>query len=183
MMTNNAFKMVKNTNNTVLDDIAEGYIRRIQSVLAKLKYKTVVLDFDGTLTEFRYSFNSLLPCKDGEELNDYLIYNNMYASTYMLRTMKYIISELKTEDIYVISKAVENARNYKTYLILSNFDNIPENNILYVNDTDEKIELLQKIYNKHGQDIIFVEDTADTLIKAEEAFPFVKGIHISSLIY
>ena len=61
MMTNNVFKMVKNTNNTVLDDIAEGYIRRIQSVLAKLKYKTVVLDFDGTLTEFRYSFNSLLP--------------------------------------------------------------------------------------------------------------------------
>ena len=33
-----------------------------------------------------------------------------------------------------------------------------------------------------GKDIVFIEDTAKTLLEAEERFDFVRGYHISSLL-
>ena len=41
---------------------------------------------------------------------------------------------------------------------------------------------LKELHTKYMKPIIFLEDTAKTLLDAEERFDFVQGYHISSLI-
>ena len=38
------------------------------------------------------------------------------------------------------------------------------------------------LHTKFGEDLIFVEDTFKTILNAEEAMPFVHGIHISEFL-
>ena len=144
--------------------------------------KTLVFDWDGTMTEFKYTEDKLLPCKD-EDLDEYAkehhtIYKNMRA----LKTMQYIVDELNIRDIYIVTVTVPYLIDGKNEAIKSHFPDLLDKNIYHVSKSSDKIKALEQIYKESGKHIIFVDDTAKTLLDAEETLDFVTGVHISSLI-
>lgn len=167
-------------NDISLEDLSNIYKRKVLDLISLLQFKTIVFDFDGTLTEFKYDNNRLLPCKDNE-LYEYSKNNNIYEDATILKRMKYILNELDTNNVYVLTVTVDTLRNKKLNFITKNFD-INPNHIIQVNDSNEKMNVLEELHKKTKKNIIFLEDTAKTLLNAEEKFNFVKGYHISSLI-
>lgn len=167
-------------NDICIDDLANEYKRKVFNTISFLNFKTVVFDFDGTLTEFKYSENKLLPCKDNNLL-EYSKEHNLYENVNILNTMKYILNELDINNIYILTVTVDTLKDKKEKCILQNFD-IKKENIIQVANPSEKIVFLKNLYNKTNKEIIFVEDTAKTLLMAEENLPYIKGLHISSLI-
>lgn len=167
-------------NNISLDELSNIYIRKVLDLISLLQFKTIVFDFDGTLDEFKYDKNRLLPCKD-DDLYEYSKNNNIYENANILKTMKYILNELDINNVYVLTVTVDTLKNKKLEFIKKNFD-IIETHIIQVENSNAKIEVLKELYNKTNKEIIFLEDTAKTLLNAEEQFDFVRGYHISSLI-
>jgi hypothetical protein len=171
-------------NNSILDELAEIYKRNILHLISLCKNKVVVFDFDGTLTEFKYDKNTLLPCKD-VDINEYFRSNNFYTNCRTLKTMQFILetlSPLNADEVYVLSVSQPNVCKPKLEKIKKDFSIFIEENIYQVRTTDEKLSILEMLHKKHNKEIVFIEDTAKTLLNAEECFPFVYGYHISSLI-
>jgi phosphoglycolate phosphatase-like HAD superfamily hydrolase len=167
-----------------LDKLAEEYKRKVLNFISLCQYKTVVFDFDGTLTEFKYDKDKLLPCKD-VDLNQYFATNNFYDKCRILDTMKGVLEILYPYsqcDVYILSVSEENVKQHKLNCIKKNLPGIPEENIFQVPNADAKLQVLQDLYDKHKREILFVEDTYKTLLNAEEIFVFVTGFHISSLL-
>ena len=164
-----------------LDEISSLFQRKVLDTVSLLKFKTVVFDFDGTLTEFKYNTERLLPCRD-DELQEYCKTENLYANAKQLETMQYIIERLDPDDVYVLTVTVDSLQNNKEKFISSKYPTIKKEHIIQVSDSSKKNEVLQRIYDECKMEIVFVEDTAKTLLNAEETLPFVKGIHMSSLI-
>lgn len=163
-----------------LEMIARMFAERIRNIVKGLQNQIVVFDFDGTMTEFRYSEKSLLPCRD-DEIYEYSKTNNIYKDAHMLETMKYVISHLDIEKVYVLTRTELTLIEKKNSAILNNFQILPEH-IFHVQDANNKLAILRKLHKEHGKNIVFVEDTFKTILNAEEAMPFVKGIHISSFL-
>jgi hypothetical protein len=69
----------------------------------------------------------------------------------------------------------------KNEAILKNFQMLPEH-IHHVQDANNKLAVLRNLHKEYGTNIIFVEDTFKTILNAEEAMPYIKGIHISSFL-
>lgn len=168
-------------NEISLESLSSAYKRKVLDTISLLKFKPAVFDFDGTLTEFKYTEGRLLPCRD-DGLYEYSKDNNLYSNVNILKTMQYTINELSPDDVYVLTVTVDTLKDKKEKCILHNFDNIKKENIVQVSSPAEKLEFLQSLYEKRQEKIIFVEDTAKTLLNAEEEFSFVQGLHISSLI-
>ena len=168
-------------NDISLEELKNDYIRNIFDLISLMKFKTVVFDFDGTLTKFKYNDNSLLPCRD-DDLNEYSKLNNIYENVKIQKTMQYILNELYNEDVYILTVTQENVEKGKNEAINKYFSSINKVNVIHVRNSKEKMEKLQEIYNKHKKQIVFVEDTAKTLLNAEETYDFVIGYHISSLL-
>jgi hypothetical protein len=167
-----------------MDILVESYKRKVMELISLCKYKVVVFDFDGVLTEFKYAKDSLLPCRD-DELNAWHENNDCYKDCQISKTMKFILDILYpfgTDEAYILSVSLPNVRGPKLERIKKEFPVFKEENIYQVENADAKMSVLQQIYDKHGKEIVFIEDTAKTLLNAEEAFPFVRGYHISSLI-
>ena len=160
--------------------LAEMFVNLIETILNGLKGHIVVFDFDGTLTEFRYAKESLLPCRD-DEVYEYSKENNIYANARMLETMKYIIANLDKEKVFVLTRTETTLIDKKNEAILNNFEINPEN-IFHVQDANNKLAVLRNLHKRFNENIIFVEDTFKTILNAEEAMSFVKGIHISSFL-
>lgn len=167
-------------NDISLDDLSNIYKRKVLDLISLLQFKTIVFDFDGTLDEFKYTENKLLPCKD-DDLYEYSKNNNIYENAKVLKTMQYVINEIDINNIYVLTVTVDTLKQKKLDFILKNF-NIKKENIIQVANSNEKMKVLMDLYIKTNKKIIFLEDTAKTLLNAEEQFDFVKGYHISSLI-
>ena len=168
-------------NDINLDDLTNIYKRKIFDAISYLNFKINVFDFDGTLTNFRYTNDTLLPCKD-YELQSYCREHNLYENAEALKTMQYIINELDPNNIYVLTSTVPSLRENKNRFIYSNFPTIKKENIIHTNGADEKLEILKKIYEERQKQIIFVEDLYKTLLNAEEKYDFVRSLHISNLI-
>jgi 5'(3')-deoxyribonucleotidase len=167
-----------------LDGLAELYKRKVLDLISLCKYKVVVFDFDGTLTEFKYDKDTLLPCKD-DNINQYFESNNFYENCQVLKTMQFVLDILYpfgADDAYILSVSQPNVCASKLERIKKDFPIFREENIYQVRTADEKLAVLKMLHEKHGRDIVFIEDTAKTLLNAEEKFSFVHGYHISSLI-
>lgn len=167
-----------------LDGLMESYKRKVLDLISLCKYKVVVFDFDGALTEFKYAQESLMPCKD-DDINDYFENNNFYENCHVLKTMQFVLNILYpfgADDAYILSVSQPNVRSPKLERIKKDFPIFKEENVYQVLNADEKLAVLKMLHEKHGREIVFIEDTAKTLLNAEEMFPFVHGYHISSLI-
>ena len=169
---------------SILDEYAQVYKRKVLDLITLCYNKIVVFDFDGTLVEFKYAADRLLPCKD-DDLNEYFEHDDYYQYCKALKTMRFVIEVLfpiDTSELYVLSVSKPNVKEPKLNSIKNIFPEILTDNVYQVDNPDEKMKVLEELHNKHNKDIVFIEDTAKTLLIAEETFPFVKGYHISSLI-
>lgn len=163
-----------------VNDLAAMFVDRINYITERLKGHKVVFDFDGTMTEFHYAEDSLLPCRD-DEIFEYSKTNNIYADARMLATMQYVIANLDINDVYVLTRTETTLIDKKNEAILANFKMLPDH-IHHVQDANNKLAVLRNLHKEFGCNIIFVEDTFKTILNAEEAMPYVKGIHISSFL-
>lgn len=165
----------------ILNDIVKEYEENVSNFIALCQNKTVVFDFDGTLTKFKYAKDKLLPCRD-EDVSKYtLAGGNIYQEISVLKTMQYIISQLSLENVWVLTTSVPEIRKIKSKIIFENF-HIPEERVVHSDNDTHKITLLKEIYDRQKNKIIFVEDTARTLLAAEENLDFVRGWHISGFL-
>ena len=164
-----------------LEELFEQYKRNINHFIELCKDKTVVFDFDGTLSRFQYAVDSLLPCKDADIEEYTRAGGNIYQNIYVLKTMKYIMPKLKSDDVLVLTSTVPALREIKNRIIAENFNIAPEK-IIHTNGSKEKLEVLKEIYAQRKKRILFVEDNYKILLDAEENTDFVRAYHISSLL-
>ena len=61
---------------SVLDEYAQTYKRKVLDLITLCHNKVVIFDFDGTLVEFKYAADRLLPCRD-DDLNEYFANNEV----------------------------------------------------------------------------------------------------------
>lgn len=163
-----------------IDDVLFDMKRNIFNLVNLLQHKIVVVDFDGTMCEFKYTNTGrLLPCKDSE-VKEYT--GNMYENVRALKAMQFVLHECNPTNMYVLTITQDNIKNDKTKMINSKFPIIRTENIIHVKSAEDKILFLEELYEKYKKRIIFLEDTTKTLIDAEERLDFVQGYHISSLI-
>lgn len=181
MIYDNYMSAGRMINDINIDDIMYDIKRNVFDFISLCQFKTIVLDFDGTLTQFQYGDNSLLPCKD-DELEEYSKNNNIYDNIKTLKLMKYAMNELNTNDVFILTVTVDSLKEKKEKLILKEFPTIKRKNIIQVSSTEEKNIILEELHKKYNKQIIFCDDTAKTLLNAEEKFDFVKGYHISSFL-
>lgn len=164
-----------------LNQLSKLYEQRISNIIQRLQGKTVVLDFDGVLTEFKYTEKSLLPCKE-IELYEYSKNNNLYENVYISKSMQYILSQIKSENIWILTSSRETLINNKEHIIRTYFPMIKLDQVIHTENAKAKIIKLKEIYEITQKDIIFIEDMAPTLTDSEETHDFVRGIHITSLL-
>lgn len=162
-------------------ELFEKFKRNMDHLISLCKDKTIVFDFDGTLTRFQYASDRMLPCKDDEIEEFTRAGGNIYQDIYILKTMKYIVRHLNTDDVYVLTSTVPSLRKIKNQIIIDNF-NIPRERIIHTDGSSQKIKVLEDIYSKTSREILFLEDNYKILLVAEENLNFVKGYHISCLL-
>lgn len=123
----------------------------------------------------------MLPCRD-DELQDYCKEQSIYSNVRLLKTMQYVMNECEIDNIYILTVTVESLRADKEKVIARGFPNVLKEHIIQVDNSSMKNEALRSIYAERCKDIVFIEDTAKTLLNAEEELSYVRGYHISSLI-
>ena len=89
-------------NSLSINYITNLYKQNIINKINMMKDKVVVFDFDGTLTEFKYADKTLLPCTEAG-LHEYSKTGNIYENVHILETMRYIISQLNSNDVYILT--------------------------------------------------------------------------------
>ena len=165
----------------MLKELFSQYEENICNLIDLCKGRSLAFDFDGTLTRFQYTKERMLPCND-EDIEKYTKSGgNIFKNIYVLKTMKYVISQLSKDDVFIVTSTVPSLRESKNKLIFEHF-NISYEHIIHTNGALNKIDALVDIYNKTQKDILFVEDNYKILLKAEENLNFVKSYHISSLL-
>lgn len=157
------------------------YEENICHLIDLCKGKTLAFDFDGTLTRFQYDEERMLPCND-EDIEEYTKSGgNIYKNIYILKTMKYVISQLNKHDIFIVTSTVPSLRETKNKIIFENFE-IPYEHIIHTSGSLKKLDALVDIHNQTQKDILFLEDNYKILLTAEKNLSFVRGYHISSLL-
>lgn len=164
-----------------MQNLFKEYEQNIKNFIELCQNKTIVFDFDGTLTKFKYTENRLLPCRHEDFLQYVTDGNSIYHKLSIQKTMQYIISQLPKDDVWVLTSSVLPIRKTKTDIITQHL-NISENKILHSDNDMHKITILKQLHDQENKPIIFVEDTVYTLIAAEDDLDFVYGYHISSLL-
>ena len=157
------------------------YEKNIKHLICLCEGKTIVSDFDGTLTRFQYAKNRMLPCKDADIEEYTQAGGDIYANIYILKTMEYIFKKFNKPDIFILTSTVPSLREEKNKIILDHFDVLPSQ-IIHTHNSTSKLDVLDQIYAQTKKEIIFLEDNYKILLHAEETKDFVKGYHISSLI-
>lgn len=132
-------------NDISMSELTKGYERKILDFVSLLQFKTVVFDFDGTLTWFKYAEDRLLPCKDSD-LYEYSKKGNIYENVNILRTMQYVMNELNPNDVFILTTTVETLRSKKVNVILRSFPTVKKDNIIHTYSSNEKIDKLREIY-------------------------------------
>lgn len=172
------------TNVEKLNELSSIYMQKVLNLMELCEGRIVVFDFDGALTEFKYAEDRLLPCRD-DETNEYFETDNFYVNCNISKTLQFVINTLfpnGSDDIYILSSSAPNTIPAKMEIINREFPAFKNENVYIVGTAEEKMRVLPKLYGKHNKEILFIEDTAKNLLNAEEAFGFVRGYHISSLI-
>ena len=177
-------KSLNSEKNIQMSDLLKMQEAKINRLIRLCSEYIPVFDFDGTLTEVAYTdYGRLLPCKD-DDIGVYCETTDMYANANCLATMQYIFQNIDLSKAYILTKSFESVDKHKNKCILENFPDFRQKNIIHTSSSDEKLDWIRKIYEKHGstKKVLFVEDTLKTILNAEEQLDCVRGFHISSII-
>jgi len=147
------------------------------------KNKIVVLDIDGTLTEFRHHDKRLLPVADAD-FDDYCADNDAYHNVRPLKTLQRIVKKLRSDDLYILSTSPKLPRQeQKIKWLQKHYPNIKRQNIYFVKEDKAKYEVLATLKNKYpDRTICFIDDTTKTLLHVEELDEEFELYHITSFI-
>lgn len=155
-------------------------------MLNKLKNKYVFFDVDGTLSEYRYNDKLYAGgCQEfGCQTLEDLLFNNLFYQARPLKNMQKIIEKLDSNKIFILGTIVTNNEIEQKYLWLKeNYPNIKKENIIFINSTMLKPEVIIqycKHFNISTNEVAFVDDRIDVLRKAEELG--IKVYHPSSFV-
>jgi 5'(3')-deoxyribonucleotidase len=158
---------------------------KISEKVVDFQNKIVIFDIDGTLCEFKYTkkdSTKLLPCRD-DQLSEYLKSYDMYDNAEPIRIMQYIIRQCDPESIYTLSTSTEPAKIQKNAWLRKYYPYIKKDHIFYTANDSEKLDVIRKLMLDYpNKQIVFVEDTARTLLNVQEKYPQILVQHTSSFI-
>ena len=165
--------------------IKELVEKKIKEKIENLKDKITIWDIDGTLCKFHYTGDDsreLLPCND-DDLKTFLKTHNMYNNARPLKIMQYIVNSLNPDLVYTLSTSIELAKLQKDEWLKTFYPKIKKENIFYSSSDGEKLIILEQLLlaNKDKQ-LVFIEDTAKTLLNVEEKFKDIELQHILSFM-
>ena len=143
-------------------------------MIEKLKNKYVFFDVDGTLSEYRYNdrlYAGRCPELGCQSFEDFL-FGDLFLNARPLKTMQKVIEKLEPDKIFVLGTIVCNNESEQKYIWLKKyFPNFKRENIIFINSTMLKPDVILeycKKYNWDIKDVAFVDDRIDALRKAEE---------------
>ena len=117
----------------------------------------IVLDYDGTMVRFYYGVNkkekhlsAMLPCLDSE-VYEYSKYNNLYKNVYSFKVVKYILSLIPREKIFVLTRSEKTVMANKTTAATEYFK-LDSIHVLHVQDSSKKTEVLAKLLDNFNYD-------------------------------
>ena len=182
---------MEDTHMTNLDILANSFITNLIRLKEKLSGKVLVFDMDGTMSAFQYAEDSLLPCRD-DDVYEYSKYHNIYENARALKYFQYLIEDQDPTRVFVLTRTETTLIEKKNDFIHKNFHFIEsgsgkiipflDKNIIHVQIADKKLDVLNELHEKFGEDIHFVEDTFKTILNAEEKYSFVIGHHVSDVL-
>jgi len=155
----------------------------IDKMAELLKGKTIFLDVDGTLGEYRY--NNHVCGDDGNgQTYDELLFDDIFYRARPLKTMMELVSKLDSENLYVLGASVTNYEIDQKYQWLAeHYPNIKRENMIFVGASSIKSMTMKKYMenlNLKPSDIVFIDDNHNS-IKDAETNGFI-SYHISSFI-
>ena len=166
--------------------------RTFSSKIEELIYdkdSIVIFDIDGVLAKYEFGERNHNCCSDEEWDNNIVYYSaTIYDSAKPVREFQELINEKRYGSVYTCSVA----KGYEQYAKVSfvrRFYNIPEENILFVESKEQKLEALKAIRAKNklkGHDIpdekyIMVDDTVKVLTNIQDNSDF-STCHVSSFL-
>ena len=164
----------------LLQKIEEEFLENVEN-------KLYVFDWDGTLTEFKYGGKKLLPCRDDQVADYSRKGRNIYKNARVLECMKYLINKLPEKQVYILTRTelplidMKEKCIYKHYPFLEKL----EGHVIHVQDSNNKLNEIEKLHETTGKEVVFVEDTFKTILNAEELIPACmdENYHISSFLF
>lgn len=139
-------------------------------LVESLKGKLVFLDLDGTLAEFRFS-DMIAPEKITGDFLYALAFNKIYDNVRPLATMQEVVKQLNPDKIYILGAITLNSEIDEKYAWLAKYyPSIKKENIIFVNNAEIKIEMLEvykRKFNLDYKDIVFIDDMHRTIQLAE----------------
>lgn len=159
----------------------------VDTLFNELKDKIVIFDFDGVLTTYR-STDDTVHTKTVEYIEHHASgYAKAWASTRALKTMQELIEKLNKNKVYVLSEAMTSFEmKNKDEFIRSNYDSIIPGHVMYVGQRTFKLILLEYLFNsgRFGiipkSNIVVIEDNIQTISELEDAG--FSCYHISSFV-
>lgn len=150
------------------------YENSIENIL-KNKRTVYVFDVDGTLTDFNYHLRTF---------NTQIEIPNDYNYIRPLKTMQRFISKLNLDNVYICSRSIfDEECKSKTKFLQEHF-NIKEENIYYVQNNKDKLEVfksIQKITGIEDELLVIIEDHPGVLNDVLENTNYSE-LHVSYFI-
>lgn len=149
--------------------------------------KTIyVFDIDGVLAKIEYGQYNHYMLDDEAWAKEIEKGKIFYNDDLAINTMKHFIESKDITKIYVISKiATKKEIDQKIDFLKRNYS-ILENHVYYVNNNKEKLNILNKIHDKHkeldSKYIVMIDDNVDDVLSYIAFNSNYSTIHISSFM-
>lgn len=154
-----------------------------------LKDSVIVFDMDGVLSKFDLGDLGIkiVPEHEWAKMN---MMEDMYKYVQKTRLFDELIDTKNSMDMYVLSQTLSSfEQNNKINFLERNYPNIREDNIIFVGDTNIKIDILKglrEILDNTGKadvDLVIIEDSLSVLLDVTELNnPKIKCYMISDFI-
>ena len=154
-----------------------------------LKDSVIVFDMDGVLSKFDFGDLDIkiVPEHEWAKMN---MMEDMYKYVQKTSIFDELIDTKNSMDMYVLSQTLSSfEQNNKINFLERNYPNIREDNIIFVGDTNIKIDILKglrEILDNTGKadvDLVIIEDSLSVLLDVTELNnPKIKCYMISDFI-
>ncbi|MBQ4031087.1 MAG: hypothetical protein II625_04965 [Bacilli bacterium] len=145
----------------------------------------LVFDMDGVLAKLEFGEYNHYEMNDEKWQQAYANGESFYTEDKVIKRMQKYLSTKDMNNIYVLSKAYNDNENKDKIHFLTKYYKIKNENIFFVPENKDKVNVLNKIKGLHPEvedyKIAMVEDTVEILddIMAKTKF---STIHISSFL-
>ena len=145
----------------------------------------LVFDMDGVLAKLEFGEYTHYDMDDTKWAQAYENGGTFYSEDKVIKRMQKYLSKKDMNNIYVLSKAYNENEHKDKIHFLTTYYNIKEENIFFVLENRDKIDVLNKIKANHPEledyKIAMVEDTVEILDDVMARTKY-STIHISSFI-